>query len=94
MRLPYKTPKSAERSAATNPLHLFVMNNYETVLKKGQEWQKCSFEWGIEDYVTVITESGERLILVDIEEYHNDEEGGVRYTPVITHRLRQYKGDS
>lgn len=64
----------------------------ETVQNIGQEWQKCPFEWGLEDYLTVFTEDAGRIILVNIEQYHTESAGGVRYAPVLKGDMRVHQG--
>lgn len=60
----------------------------------GMEWQRCPFEWGIEQYVTIITEQGHRLILMNVarivEPYSHA--GKIVREPVRTADLGVYGG--
>jgi hypothetical protein len=62
----------------------------ETVEILRQEWYRCSFEWGLEDYVTVITEDAGRLILMSIEKFSSENCSGIRAVPVIKDSMNNY----
>ena len=71
----------------------------ETIEVLRQEWHKCPFEWGLEEYVTIQSEQAGRLILMQVERFTGTTPdgqpiGGMRATPVLRASMATYKGDS
>jgi len=52
-----------------------------------QLWMKCPYEWGIEENITIITEEGTRLILME-DGFSSTE--GVFCNPVLIYDLEEY----
>ncbi len=55
---------------------------YETVEVLKQEWHKCPFEEGLDDYITIQSEHAGRLILMQIERFSSPVSGGIRAVPI------------
>lgn len=53
-------------------------------------WMLCFAEWGIDDYVTIITDAGDRLILVEI--VRGNDNAFLRYVPIKRNALKTYMG--
>lgn len=56
----------------------------------GQEWHKCPFIWGLEDYVIMDTNAG-KLILMNVDKDVDTLE--LLFTPVLYDELKVYAGD-
>jgi len=72
-----------------------VLYEWEAVSNRGQKWLLCDFEWGIEEYVTLTTREGDKLILCNIEEFSGVDSrggriGGIRTVPVKAKDLERW----
>lgn len=58
------------------------------------EWAHCQFEWGLDPYVTIRTEQGLRLILMEVRRVvaPRDKAGEILRSPVLSCTLEPYYG--
>lgn len=66
----------------------------EVIEVLGQVWQQCPYDWGIDQYVTVMSEQTGRLILMQIEKFHligHSTNYGIRTVPVLNKNLATFQ---
>lgn len=56
----------------------------------GTTWIECIFDCGIDDFHTIVTEQGVKLILVNIEEHQNLHGFEIKHTPVTRESVAIY----
>ena len=64
----------------------------KTIRRLPNEWHKSDFKWGLGDCITVETEQGDRLILMDVTQSLTT--GEITYSPTKRLDLVVYKGET
>ena len=73
--------------------------SYETTKNCGTEWHTHTFQWGLENYVTMTADNGIQLILMKKEEYTQINSQsvvcgeGIRYTPIKSEDVPKYENN-
>ena len=70
-----------------------MREDYEDVQIIGTEWHRCLDADGIlDDYITIRTEAGQRLILMQKEKFQTRDSGGIRFKPILKRDIPEYAG--
>lgn len=60
-----------------------------------QEWHECYLDEDLSNYVTIMSEQGHQLILMQYEKFWGYEGNrGFRYVPVNCHDMKEYAGEN
>lgn len=70
-----------------------TLTDYETVGVIGTEWHRCLDADGmLDNYITIRSEAGQRLILMQKESFQSRGLSGIRFKPILKSNIPKYVG--